>query len=100
MESLYLLMEPPTDTFCLFSELVNVRGNLSANYTVWTSNSSVHGWTLHIDSSYSSEMGCNFVGKSGGIENEDNFGFYDVFNPAFRCTFSASSTSQFWLGSL
>ena len=78
----------------LFSELVNVRGNLCANCTFWTSFSSVYGWTLHIDSWYSSEMGCNFDGKSGRIENEDNFGFYDVFNPAFRCTFSASSTSQ------
>ena len=99
VESLDLLMEPPKNAFCLFSEFVNIRGNMYANCTVLTAYSLAKGWTLHSDSWYGSQNGCEFNGQSGGIKNEDNFGFYGAFNPAFRCTSSASSTSQFWLGS-
>ena len=97
LKNLDLFVEPAADEFCLSSEFVNIRGNECANCTVWTAYSQVY--SLHIDSWFSQERGCEFNGKAGGIGNEDNFGFYGSPNTAFRCTSSSSSTSQFWLGS-
>ncbi|KAL9967806.1 hypothetical protein ACROYT_G026102 [Oculina patagonica] len=97
LESLDLLVEPNATGFCLLTEFVNVRGDECYNCTVLTG----YGWggsTLHIDSYYGPiSGGCDF---GGGIINEDNFGYYITRNPAFRCTSSMSSTTQFWLGSL
>ena len=97
LEDLDLFVEPIADAFCLFSEFVNIRGNECANFTVWTAYSPVY--SLHMDSWYNQERGCEFNGQAGGKENEDNFGFYESTNTAFGCTSSISSTSQFWLGS-
>ena len=52
-----------------------------------------------MDSWFSYLEGCEFDGQPGGVHNEDNFGHYGFTNPAFRCTASVNSTSQFWLGS-
>ena len=98
LKNLDLILEPAENLFCLFSEFVNVRGNECANCTVWTAYSSVV--SLHMDSWFGQQHGsCKFNGQAGGIENEDNFGFYLATNPSFRCTSSINSTSQFWLGS-
>ena len=92
LESLDLLVEPDASEFCLLTEFVNVRGDECTNCTVLIG---YVGTTLHMDSYFGPEAGCDF---GGGISNEDNFGFYEVQNPAFRCTSSMSSTTQFWLG--
>ena len=95
LKSLNLLEEPTESELCVLSEFVNVRGHACFNCTVLIGYSSV--FSLHIDSHYGPiHYGCDF---GGGIYNEDNFGFYDVQNPAFRCTSSLSFTSQYWLGS-
>ena len=97
LKNLDLFMEPVHGLFCLFSEFVNIRGNECANCTVLCGYESVV--SLHMDSWYNQEHGCEFNGQAGGIKNEDNFGYYVANNSAFRCTSSISSTSQFWLGS-
>ena len=97
IESLDLFVKPPTHDFCVFSEYVNVRGNECTNCTVFTAYSDTY--TLHMDSWFGYSRGCEFDGQPGGVYNEDNFGHYGATNPAFRCTSSANSTTQFWLGS-
>ena len=92
LKILDLLKEPASGGFCLWSEFVNIRGNECANCTVWTAYSPVY--SLHIDSWYQGVV-CDFEGRAGGIQSEDNFGFYATTNTAFRCTSSMSSTSQF-----
>ena len=97
LQSLDLFPEQTSDSgFCLLSEFVNIRGNNCINCTVLTGYSSVY--SLHMDSWYGQDRGCEFNGRPGGKINEDNFGFYSTINPNFRCTFSNNSTSQFWLG--
>ena len=96
LESLDLLVEPDANTFCLLTEFVDVRGNKCVNCTVLISYGHGMGYTLHMDSYHGPERGCDF---GGGIFDEDNFGLYSKQNPAFRCTSSMSSTTQFWLGS-
>ncbi len=96
LESLDLLVEPNATGFCLQTEFVNVRGDKCYNCTVLTGYG-FDGSTLHMDSYHGISGGCNF---GGGIYNEDNFGYYQTRNPDFRCTFSMTSTTQFWLGSL
>ena len=97
LESLDLLVDSgKTSGFCLLSEFVNVHGNQCTNCTVLCGYSTQY--SLNLDSSsHSLSNGCDL---SGGIGNEDNFGWYAVTNPAFRCTSSASSTTQYWLGAL
>ena len=95
LERLDLLVEPDASTFCLLTEYVNVRGDECANCTVLIGYG-FQGKTLHMDSYFGPATGCDF---GGGIYNEDNFGGYFARNSAFRCTFSMSSTTQFWLGS-
>ena len=90
-----LLVKPPTSSFCLLSEFINVRGNNCTNCTVLTGYSD--GMSLHMDSSLAS---CDFNRHpAGAVSSEDNFGHYEAINSAFRCSSSMNSTSQFWLGS-
>ncbi|XP_078375856.1 uncharacterized protein LOC144659315 [Oculina patagonica] len=96
LESLDLLVEPNSTGFCLLTEFVNVRGDECYNCTVLIGYG-FYGCALHMDSHFGPDQGCDF---GGGIFDEDNFGFYQTQNPAFRCTSSMSSTTQFWLGSL
>jgi len=95
LKNLNLLQEPNESDFCLLTEFVNVRGNACLNCTVLVGYSWVY--SLHMDSYFGPREGCDFPGV--GINDEDNFGFYDVQNSAFRCTSSLSSTTQYWLGS-
>ena len=94
LESLDLLQELAGGGSCVMTEYINIHGNECTDCTVWVAYSSIYG--LHIDHWYSSKAGCDLT---GGINSEDSFGFYRDTNPAFRCTSSMSSTSQYWLGS-
>ncbi|KAL9967567.1 hypothetical protein ACROYT_G025822 [Oculina patagonica] len=94
LDMLDLLVEPDASGPCLLAEFVNVRGDECVNCTVLKAYNEY--FTLHMDSYYGPQNGCDF---GGGIIDEDNFGFYTTANPAFRCTSSMSSTTQFWLGS-
>lgn len=79
---------------CAKYDFISIRGGTCANCTALT----FHQNHFHIDS-YSDA--CEFDGRShGAYEGEDNFGFYSVINPAFRCTTFQNSTTQFWIGNL
>ena len=80
---------------CVWYEFVDIRGNRCEGCRVYSPYSSLYGY--HIDSWWQ-PAGCDFDGHPGGIVNEDNFGEYGSLNPAFRCSSSQTSTSQFWIG--
>lgn len=79
---------------CKKVELINIRGHLGIHQTTkfWQIANSC---TLHVDSSHT---GCQFVPKSGSATQEDNFGYYVVINPKFRCTAGPQATTQWWFG--
>ena len=82
---------------CRPYEYVNIRGNECVNCTTRTwYQKGLH--PLHIDSS--KQNGCDFSGSISdqAVNDEDNFGFYKVVNPKFRCTLSQNATTQFWIG--
>ena len=74
-------------------DYINIRGHEDKSITVpfWQRETQV----IHTDSSYKI---CAFTANKGSIKDEDNFGFYDYHNPAFKCTESKSSTTQLWFG--
>ena len=82
---------------CKTVEYINIRGHSSSSASVaFFQNSNEH---IHTDSSYDFGFGCTFDARQGSIGNEDNFGLYISINPAFRCTASTGSTTQYWFGS-
>ena len=88
---------PGVALYCAKYDHVDVRGNRCENCTAFT----VHLWNhgFHIDSWKGNYYGCDFNGKpNGGMISEDNFGFYDIRNPSFRCTSKVTSTTQYWIG--
>ena len=93
LQSYDFFVQPVTESFCLLSEFLNIRGDECTNCTILAAYSST--FSFHVDSYFGPGKGCDF---GGGIYNEDNFDQYGATNPAFRCTSSMSSTSQFWLG--
>ena len=93
LENLDILVAPSKDEFCLSTEFVDVHGHNCSNCTVLCGYSS--RYSLHLDSYYGPSKGCDLW---GGIENEDNFGFYSKINKDFRCTASMNSTTQVWFG--
>ena len=78
---------------CIRIEYINIRGNKGWNVTAPFFQ--LEGELIHTDSS---QRFCEFDGRGGSIYNEDNFGTYIVTNPAFRCTQTANSTTQYWFG--
>ena len=91
------LLAVPDSNRCIWYEFVDIRGNKCVNCTAYSPYSASYDY--HIDSWYSKEVGCDFDGRANGVvENEDNFGHYNTINPAFRCTSSSASTTQFWFG--
>lgn len=85
----------PDANRCILYEFVDIRGNRCENCTVYSPYSAIFGY--HIDSWW--DQGCDFMARSGGIQDEDNFGLYSFQNTEFRCSSSMTSTSQFWIGS-
>ena len=97
LQSLDLFAElTGSPVFCLFSDFINIRGNSCTNCAVLTAYSSYY--SLHMDSWFNQNEGCDFNGRPGGQPDEDNFGFYFIINRDFRCASAMESTSQFWLG--
>ena len=75
---------------CKKVEFVNIRGHVGMHCTArfWQKTGA---WGLHIDSSHT---GCHFKPTSGSVSGEDNFGFYEVTNPKFRCSKDDQSTNS------
>lgn len=79
---------------CFQFEIINIRGYECVFCTapLWNRKGIE---SLHTDSS---RLKCQFNGNQGDVVgNEDNFGSYSTVNPAFRCTSSPDSTTQFWI---
>ncbi|KAL9967818.1 hypothetical protein ACROYT_G026115 [Oculina patagonica] len=84
----------PDGNRCILYEFVDIRGNRCENCTVYSPYSVDYGY--HVDSWWN--VSCDFMARSGGIVDEDNFGNYLSNNPAFRCSSSMTSTTQYWIG--
>ena len=82
---------------CRTYELLNIRGIEYRDCTAGTWQKADRMW--HINSYYSATKGCDFDGKVGSVNKEQNFGRYEFTNPAFRCTSNPDSTTQHWIGS-
>jgi len=81
---------------CKTVEYINIRGHgMSHDSAAFFQNNDEH---IHTDSYSDYNLGCTFDARQGSVVNEDNFGHYFATNPAFRCTESAGSTTQYWLG--
>ena len=74
---------------------INIRGHNGTNITAACFQ--YHDQHFHTNSHF--DFGCTFDARQGSVVNEYNFGFYLVTNPAFRCSESAGSTTQYWFGS-
>ena len=86
------ILEYKHDEKCRKVDYINIRGFQGWKVTVpfWQVN-----YPFHIDSSSSS---CEFNARSSSIGSEDNFGYYETVNSAFRCTGSSQNTTQYWFG--
>ena len=80
---------------CKRVEYVNTRGHQCSDCDLpwWQKN---HYYNLHADSSSTICKGLN--ASEGSVEYEDNFGYYNTVNPAFRCTASDNDTTNWWFG--
>ena len=79
---------------CKKVEFINIRGHNGMHRTAgFWQKTGLEG--LHIDSASS---GCQFNPSSGAVASEDNFGWYSVTNPKFRCSKDNQSTTQWWFG--
>ena len=67
------LFAVPGPDRCAWYELVDIRGNRCVDCSSYSPYSNQYGY--HMDSWYSTDLGCDFDGKpNGGVESEDNFG--------------------------
>ena len=85
---------------CKRYEYINIRGYNCHNCTAHFVQRD--NWHAHVDSYHGSQRGCQFscpfagaVKMKGG---EDNFGWYESINHVHRCSASANSTRQWWIG--
>ena len=88
-------IQEPIIGVCIQFEIINIRGFecVSCTAPLWNRKNRA---SLHTDSSRNR---CQFNANRGDvIDNEDNFGSYSTFNPAFRCSSGSDSTTQFWIG--
>lgn len=101
---LYLdILKHTAGNLCVAVDFIDVRGITCSSCTVaMYQDTFIH---LNVDST-SSDKGCQWNGYPGahsvkirGKWNYDNyFGNYLVYNTAFGCTSSSTSTTQWWLG--
>ncbi|KAL9951300.1 hypothetical protein ACROYT_G043939 [Oculina patagonica] len=82
---------------CRMYEFVNIRGIECRDCTAGTWQKVDRMW--HINSRGSASVGCEFDGREGSVNTEQNFGQYAYTNPAFRCTSNPNATTQHWIGS-
>ena len=96
----YDVMEAPLtkSSECKRCEFINIRGNQCINCTALALISSSR--PPYIKSVKSGEQ-CDFDGKPNeAVVYEQNFGRYQFWNPAFRCSATKDSTTQYWFGKM
>ena len=85
---------------CKRYEYINIRGYNCHNCTAHFSQKDY--WHAHVDSHYGSQIGCQFNSPHAGslklLRGDDNFGWYETVNHVHRCSASADSTTQWWIG--
>ena len=85
---------------CKRYEYINIRGYNCHNCTAHFSQKD--NWHAHVDSHHGSQIGCQFNSPHAGSvklpRGEDNFGWYETVNHVHRCSASADSTTQWWIG--
>ena len=81
---------------CQVVEYINIRGHNGSDISVGFY--LAHGEHFHSDAY--GYFGCSFDARQGSTYQEDNFGLYNHVNPAFRCTESPESTTQYWFGAV
>ena len=87
-----------TGSNCFKVQSANIRGFQCDEQTVnfWSLSNDKAGKHFRIDSSFCHCECCDWVTDS--IHSEDNFGFYGTYNPAFSCSASPDSTTNYWIG--
>lgn len=80
---------------CVLYEFVNICGNMCRNCMVYFFYGLSFGY--YIDSWWQL-VECDFDGRLGGIEDEDNFGEYGYVNLVFCCLFLFIFIMEFWIG--
>ena len=86
-----------TGAGCKMVDSINIRGHSSSRVlAAFFQSNNEH---IHTDSAVGYAYCPTFDARQGSVTNEDNFGHYFTTNPTFRCTESAGSTTQYWLGS-
>ena len=84
---------------CKKVDYINIRGYNCSNCTVKLYQRPTYA--LHTDSIQAAKT-CEFKllreGKQCSNSGEDNFGQYECINPKHRCSATAQSTTQTWLG--
>ena len=86
------ILEYNLNAACRRVDYINIRGNKGWNITSAFWQGAV---AFHVDSSLKL---CQFNALDGSLPDEDNFGYYYTYNPAFRCTETGGSTTQLWFG--
>ena len=84
---------------CAHVDLVNIRGTSCTNCTVYITTDTDR--LIHVDSFRTGKYNCDLPSVDAltcNTAGEDNFGFYICANPAFRCSSSPASTTQWWIG--
>ena len=85
---------------CKRYEYINIRGYYCHNCTAHFVQRDY--WHAHVDSYSGSQRNCQFKSPLEGAvkmkSGEDNFGWYETVNPVHRCSASADSTTQWWIG--
>ena len=77
---------------CKLYEFINIRGNQYINCTAATV---VDPSTVPYLINTKTDVRCDLdLQPNGGTNGENNFGFYQVINSAFRCSATSTSTTQ------
>ena len=93
-----VMAAPALPVSCKRYEFINIRGNQCINCTAFTM--TITSATPCVVS-YQTSLPCDLDGKpNGGKFAEMNFGFYTIVNPAFRCSATKDSTTQYWFGKM
>ena len=84
---------------CKRYEFINIRGNQCIDCTALTTTPLI--FMPSVISYWPIFSLCDFDGKpNSGISGEHNFGYYSPRNPAFRCSATSNSTTQYWFGQM